>query len=89
MVRIVAVKLLDDYVVELRFGDGSEKSIDLRPYLKGPIFEALVEDPALFRKVDVDRQLGTIVWPNGADICPDVLYWDRLPASLDEASAGN
>ena len=88
MVRIVAVELLHDHVVTLRFGDGSEKSVDLRPYLQGPIFKPVVEDPALFREVGVDRQLGTIVWPNGADICPDVLYGNRLPASLEEASAG-
>jgi len=87
MVRIVAVKLLHDFVVRLRFGDGSEKVVDLRPYLEGPIFEPMLEDPARFRMVDVDRQLGTIVWPNGADICPDVLFFDRQPASIEEALA--
>ncbi len=88
MVRIVAVELVHDYKVRLRFGDGSEKSVDLRPYLQGPIFQPLLEDPALFGEVGVDPQLGTIVWPNGADICPDVLLFDRLPASLEEAPAG-
>lgn len=35
---------------------------------------ALVRDPAYFARVAVDSEAGTIVWPNGADIDPDVLY---------------
>jgi len=42
-----------------------------------------VADPALFRQVQVDRELGTIVWPNGADIDPDVLYHGRTPAAWE------
>jgi hypothetical protein len=29
---------------------------------------------AYFRMLRVDPDLGTIVWPNGADLDPDVLY---------------
>jgi hypothetical protein len=36
---------------------------------------------ALFRAVRVDPLLGTIVWPNDADIDPDVLRWGLRPAS--------
>ena len=28
----------------------------------------------MFDQVSVDANLGTVVWPNGADIDPDVLY---------------
>lgn len=31
-------------------------------------------DAAYFRRVTVSREVGTIVRPNGADLCPDVLY---------------
>ena len=36
--------------------------------------EPLRRDTRLFRSVRVDPELGTIVWPNGADICPDTLF---------------
>lgn len=83
MIRVKDVTPLTGYTVRLTFTDGTRKDIDLGPYLKGPIFEPL-RDPARFREVTVDPELGTIVWPNGADVCPDVLYYGRVPASLEK-----
>lgn len=71
---IIEAAAADGFRVRLRFEDGSTSIIDLRPFLRGPIFEPLVRDEQLFRKVAVDPDLGTIVWPNGADMDPDVLY---------------
>ena len=31
-------------------------------------------DLDFFKLVKVDKHTGTIVWPNGVDLCPDVLY---------------
>jgi hypothetical protein len=81
LVRIRAVTHLDGFRVRLGFTDGSEREVDLEPYLHGPIFEPLRSDPTLFAAVEADPVLGTIVWPNGADIDPDVLYSGRPPAS--------
>lgn len=61
LVRIRAVSPLEGFAVRLAFTDGSERVIDLAPYLCGPVFEPLVADPALFRQVRVDPELGTIV----------------------------
>lgn len=83
MIRVKDVTPLAGYAVRLTFTDGTRKDLDLGPYLKGPIFEPL-RDLARFREVAVDSELGTIVWPNGADICPDVLYHGRTPASLEK-----
>jgi hypothetical protein len=86
LIRITAVSPLDGLTVRLTFSDGSRREIDLSPLLKGAIFEPILTDPDLFRQVSVDAELGTIVWPNGADLCPDVLYHGRAPASLEESA---
>lgn len=83
MTRVQSVTPLEGYAVRLGFTDGTEKTIDLEPYLRGPIFEPLLKDAETFRAVRVDQELGTIVWPNGADICPDVLYGDRTPVAWE------
>jgi hypothetical protein len=83
MIRIRAADPLEAFRVRLTFSDGSERVVDLEPYLHGPIFEPLRADPRLFRSVRVDAEVGTIVWPNGADIDPDVLYRGLPPAWLE------
>jgi hypothetical protein len=66
-----------DYVLRVRFDDGAEQVIDFEPILIGPLFGPL-RDPGLFNQVRVDPELGTLVWPTGADIAPNVLYdWPR------------
>ncbi len=66
-----------DYVLNVRFDDGVERTIDFEPILLSPRFGPL-RDPGLFRQVRVDADLGTLVWPTGADIEPSVLYdWPR------------
>jgi Protein of unknown function (DUF2442) len=78
--RIRSVEPLQGFVVRLGFDDGTVREIDLEAELWGPVFEPLRDDPQLFRQVRVDEELGTIVWPNGADLDPDVLYGDASPA---------
>ncbi len=73
LLDVVDVRHVRDYVVWLRFEDGTEGEVDLRSSLRGPIFEPL-RDVEYFKQVRVDPELGTIVWPNGADIAPETLY---------------
>ncbi len=72
--RIHTVEPLEGFVLRLGFDDGTVREVDLEAELWGPVFEPLHEDPELFRQVRVDEELGTIVWPTGADMDPDVLY---------------
>jgi hypothetical protein len=73
--RIVAAIPKPGFIVDLTFADGSWGSADLSRWIVGSdgVFAAL-RDPAMFGQVTVDRGAGTIVWPNGADLDPDVLY---------------
>jgi hypothetical protein len=77
---VVEVRHVQDYVVWLRFEDGTVGEVDLRPSLKGPVFEPL-HDVEYFKRVHVDPEIGTIVWPNGADIAPETLY-DRVHVAV-------
>jgi hypothetical protein len=74
LIRITSVEVLDGFRIRLGFTDGTEGEVDLAPYLGRGVFEPLTRDRALFEAVRVDPELRTIVWPNGADMDPDVLY---------------
>jgi Protein of unknown function (DUF2442) len=84
-VRILEVEPLEGYTLRIRFSDGSSRDVDLESELWGPMFAPL-RDLAEFRKVTVDSELGTIVWPNGADLDPDVLHGDQV-ADTNHAAA--
>ena len=82
-VRILAVYPTVGYRVQIEFTDGIKKEIDLEPYLHGPIFEPIRNDPKLFHSLHIDQRMKTIVWENGADIDPDVLYHGLKPAWME------
>jgi hypothetical protein len=80
VVRVTSVRVLGHYRLQLGFSDGSSRDVDLAGELQGPVFEPLT-DPDYFAQVRVDDELGTVVWPNGADLDPLVLHGDFAPAS--------
>lgn len=80
---VTQVELAGGHRLRLRFDNGEVRVVDisqLTPF--DGVFEPL-RDPAYFAQVRVEPDLGTIVWPNGADLCPDVLYanGDRVQQS--------
>ena len=80
LMDVTNVRILARYILELTFANGSDRVIDLEPLLWGPVFEPLLADYELFRRVRVDPDAGTIVWPNGADISPRTLFAESKPA---------
>jgi hypothetical protein len=78
-VRVTSVKPLPGFRLRLGFDDGTLTEVDFSEDLWGPAAEPL-RDPAYFKKVRVDKESRTIVWPNGFDPDPDVLHGDYAPA---------
>jgi hypothetical protein len=74
MPDVTKVTVLGGHRLRLEFADGVSGELDFASWLtfRG-VFEPL-KDPARFAEVRVDPDAGTIVWPTGADLCPEVLY---------------
>lgn len=68
------------YTVRVLFADGQVRDVDMAPALDLPVFGEL-RDPAVFTAVKVDDYGDTIVWPNGADLDPDVMYGEERSAT--------
>lgn len=64
---------IGSYRLRLTFSDGKVGDVDLEHELWGEVFEPL-KDPAVFKCFRIDHELGTVVWPNGADFAPEFLY---------------
>jgi hypothetical protein len=64
------------HTVRIVFADGEVRDVDITPLLGTPAFAPL-RDPALFERVAIDEQTGTIVWPGDVDLDPDVIYAGR------------
>lgn len=71
--RVASFELLGTYRLCVRFEDGNERIIDLEPVLFGALYGPL-RDPTLFRQVEIDSEVHTLVWPNGADFDPATLH---------------
>jgi len=74
--EVRAVEHLGGHRLRLTFADGFTGDVDLTSRFAGPLgpmFEPL-RDVDYFAQVEVDDELGTVTWPNGADLAPDVLH---------------
>jgi hypothetical protein len=80
--RIVSATPLGGYRIRVSFDDGSTRELDLEPVLHGELYGPL-RDPELFAAVEVDPEVHTLVWPNGADFDPAVLHdWPQHEAAM-------
>jgi hypothetical protein len=73
LVHVTAVEVVGDHCLRLTFEDGAEGEVDLSNWNWRGVFD-LLADPDYFRQVKLDEELGTIVWPNGADMAPETLH---------------
>ncbi len=86
MIRVRSVSPLDGFHLRVGFTDGTERDVDVENFLRGPVFEPVRQDRSVFEAVTVDPDLGAVVWPNGADIDPDVLYGRFEPVWAEAGS---
>ena len=73
-IKIKKAEYIGDYKIKVKFDDGSEGIVDLSGSLEGEVFESLKNEKN-FSKFKVDKEIGTIVWENGADLAPEYLYF--------------
>ena len=71
---VTQVRPLDGYCLHIQFEDGVEGVVDLSKTISFTGVFAPLKDRAYFTQVYVNPDIGTICWPNDADIDPDVLY---------------
>jgi hypothetical protein len=80
--RVQSFRIEAPYTLRVQFQDNSEQLIDFRPVLAGELFGPLL-DLQLFNQVQIDPEVHTLVWPNGADFDPATLHdWPRHVAAL-------
>ncbi len=90
---ICRVRPLEGHNLYLCFEDGVEGSLDISKLIQFTGVFAPLQERDYFMQVCVNPDLGTICWPNGADLDPDVLYalvsGEPLPTfELQTTSAG-
>jgi hypothetical protein len=79
LTRVVDVEALGDFRLRLTFSDGFVRELDFDGVLVDGVFGPL-SDREYFARAFVDEVAGTIAWPNGIDLDPDVLHGDQAPA---------
>lgn len=76
--RVVGASHVRDFILRIRFADGTEGDVDLVQELTDGVFEPL-RDLDYFRQFQVNEDIHTVTWPNGADFAPEYLY-ERVKA---------
>lgn len=92
--RVDSFEIVGPYQLRVKFDDGLETKIDFKPVLAGELFSPL-RDLEIFNRVEIDAEVHTLVWPNGADFDPATLHdwpdhvkalatraknWESIPA---------
>ncbi len=75
--HVTEAKYAGDYRIEVLFNNGRRGVADLSNALEGPVFAPL-KNIAEFRKFKVDEEIETVIWPNGADLAPEYIYFQAF-----------
>jgi hypothetical protein len=85
--EVINFKFVRPYTLEIQFDDGVRQEVNFEGVLEGELYGPL-KDPILFGNVKLDRELGNLVWPNGADFDPEILHdWPERRSAMLQAAA--
>jgi hypothetical protein len=85
--RVTSFKIVGPRTLTVGFDDGSSQTIDFSPALQGRLYGSL-RDERLFKRVSIDPEVHTLVWPNGADFDPETLHdWPRTSWGAEPAAS--
>jgi hypothetical protein len=81
MKKVIAAKANDDFTLDLKFDDGSNRRFDTKPYLDKGIFNEL-------RNLDYFKNFtiafGTVQWQNEQGFAPETLYLESILIEKEE-----
>lgn len=84
LVRITSFEIIGPTALRVAFSDHTSQDIEFADVLRGELYSPLAS-PEYFRLVKLDPEVGTIVWPNGADFDPSTLrYWPDVKSAMIE-----
>jgi len=86
--RVVKFEIVGPYTIRIFFDDGKQQVIDFSPVLFGKLYGPL-RDKYFFEQVEIDPEVHTLTWPNGADFDPAILhdwadYIDAMKALVEK-----
>jgi hypothetical protein len=71
--KVTGFEIVGPRTLRVEFDDATTQVIDFTDVLAGDVYGAL-HDEQLFRGVEIDPEIHTLVWPSGADFDPAVLH---------------
>jgi hypothetical protein len=79
---VISANVIGDYQLRVAFEDGKEGTVDIAKLVPFRGVFAPLESPEYFAQVQIDQEVGTLCWPNGADLDPLILYAEATGTPL-------
>lgn len=85
--KIISFKIVSEYTLRIEFDDKTIRVINFRPILEGDLYGPL-KDLSTFNDVQIDPEVHTLVWPNGADFDPATLHnWPKYYKKIKDLAS--
>ena len=81
--RVTQAERKEMFNILLTFDNGEQRVFDATPLLPIPAYDEIFRDFSAFRV-----SFGTLIWPGGVDISPEMLYLESVPIDEYELSGG-